>query len=408
MFAWIGGISNLFGYVLNFIYNIVGNYGVAMIIFTIIAKLLLSPFAYFQQKNSKKTTLINEEVQKIQKKYKGNDKKIQEETMRVYKENNASPFTSCSSCFTIIIQMIIMIAMIYLVSEPLTYMRKMDKEVYRQYEIRLYEEVIAEKEKKLEKNKTEEEKEENKKQEKESEKQKEENKKQEKESEKQKEEVNEDKTEEQLAEEKYLELKRKAAILRPQMQMISRFKEENKDFDINMEFLGLDLTKIPTESIKEFNLKEKETYISLVNLIIPALYILTSILSIIYTSKQTKKAEKEKKQNEDVIEVKVEKTEKEEKSLEKQDDNKLDSEDVTEAMQGASKMMVFFMPIMMFVIVMNQPQSLALYWFIGNIYTFIEKFIVTKIVEIKEKKEEVKLETIPAVKVKEKKKNKKK
>ena len=91
MLSWIGNISNLFGYVLNFIYELVGNYGVSILLFTLLVKLILAPLTYLQQKAMKKTTLISEEVQKIHEKYKGNDKKIQEETMKVYEKNNTSP-----------------------------------------------------------------------------------------------------------------------------------------------------------------------------------------------------------------------------------------------------------------------------------------------------------------------------
>lgn len=367
MFTWISGISNIFGYVLNFIYNIVGNYGIAMIIFTIIAKTIMAPFTYFQQKNAKKTTLISEELKKVQEKYKGNEKKIQEETMRVYKDNNTSPFTSCSSCFTVLIQMIIMIAMIYLISEPLTYMRKIDKNTYRQYEIKMYKEIYEERKAEGNKNKTEEELKEQEKQE----------------------------TEE------LQELKEKIQIARPQMLMIAKFKDENEAFNINMNFLGLDLTQIPSTSLKKFNIKEKETYKNLLNIIIPLLYIASSIGSVIYTTKKSKKKQQENKKDTNIIEVKVEKENKEEKSLQKLDDDKLNADDINEAMQDASKSMIYFMPIMMFFITMNQPQSLALYWFIGNIYTFIEKFIIDIIVNKKESEEsDIKV----AVKVKDNKK----
>lgn len=387
MFTWISGISNIFGYVLNFIYNIVGNYGIAMIIFTIIAKIIMAPFTYFQQKNAKKTTLISEELKKVQEKYKGNEKKIQEETMRVYKDNNTSPFTSCSSCFTVLIQMIIMIAMIYLISEPLTYMRKIDKNTYRQYEIKMYKEIYEERKTEWNKNKTEEELKEQEKQE--------------SEEKARKKEENKEKSEEQIETEELQELKEKIQIARPQMLMISKFKDENEAFNINMNFLGLDLTQIPSTSLKKFNIKEKETYKNLLNIIIPLLYIASSIGSIIYTTKKSKKKQQENKKDTNIIEVKVEKENKEEKSLQKLDDDKLNADDINEAMQDASKSMIYFMPIMMFFITMNQPQSLALYWFVGNIYTFIEKFIIDIIVNKKESEEsDIKV----AVKVEEKKK----
>ena len=46
--------ANLFGYVLNFIYNLTSNYGIAIIIFTILLKLLMLPITIKQQKSMKK------------------------------------------------------------------------------------------------------------------------------------------------------------------------------------------------------------------------------------------------------------------------------------------------------------------------------------------------------------------
>lgn len=374
MLAWVSSISNLFGYILNFIYNLVGNYGIAIILFTMLVKLILAPFTYLQQKGMKKTTLISEELKKVQEKYKGNDKKIQEETMKVYKNNNTSPLASCSSCITVIIQMILILGVFYLVSEPLKYMRKMDTDVYNKYEIRMHEEVIAEKEAEKEnkddnndmsiENGTD---------------NKENNNIEEKEDDKQ-----EEKTDEQIIK----ELKVKSGVLRPQMEMISRFRDEDEAFDINTEFLGLDLTAIPTNSIKSFNIKDKDTYIVLTNLIIPILYITVSILNIVYIGKKNKQKQEENKDL-NIIEVKAEKPETkeivDEKSLVKDDSEKLTADDFGDAMADANKSMVYFMPIIMFTVTMNAPLSLALYWFMNTTLSIIEKEIVDKLVEYQDK-----------------------
>ena len=50
----IAPFANLFGYVLNFIYNIVNNYGLAIIIFSILIKLLMIPISIKQQKTMKR------------------------------------------------------------------------------------------------------------------------------------------------------------------------------------------------------------------------------------------------------------------------------------------------------------------------------------------------------------------
>ena len=54
----IAPFANLFGYILNFIYNIVNNYGLAIIIFSILIKIILLPLSIKQQKTMKKTTKI--------------------------------------------------------------------------------------------------------------------------------------------------------------------------------------------------------------------------------------------------------------------------------------------------------------------------------------------------------------
>lgn len=119
--------SDIFGYLLNWIYNIdfIKNYGIAIIIFTILVKLILLPITLKQQKTMKKTAKIQEEAKKIQDKYKGNQEKINQETIELYKRENMSP---CSGCFSGIVQIILLLSVFYLVSQPLTHMRKIDKQ----------------------------------------------------------------------------------------------------------------------------------------------------------------------------------------------------------------------------------------------------------------------------------------
>lgn len=404
MFGWIGSISNLFGYVLNFIYEIVGNYGVSIILFTLLAKILLAPLAYFQQKSMKKTALISEEIKKVQEKYKDNEKKLQEETMKIYKDNNSSPLASCSSCFTVLIQMFLILAMFYLVNEPLIYMKKIDPEVYAQYEIRMHEEVIAEKEAEQEEKNNKESKEN-----KDSKDKKENKENKEKENKKEESDDNDSEKAEKTQEELIKELKVKSGILRPQMEMIARYREENEVFDINTEFLGLDLTQIPTNSLKDFDFKDKDTYKHLASLVIPALYMVISILNIVYTNKRAKK-EKERARNSDVIVLKKEKVQevkedKEEKSLTNVDDEKLKAEDIGDAMKDANKSMLYFLPVTMLIVTMSAPISLALYWLTNTVLSFAEKSILDKILDKENKQSEENLsDAKTAVKVKKEKK----
>ena len=54
--------ANIFGYVLNFIYNLVHNYGLAMILFTLVMKLLMLPLSIKQHKTIKKRAKKNEQM----------------------------------------------------------------------------------------------------------------------------------------------------------------------------------------------------------------------------------------------------------------------------------------------------------------------------------------------------------
>ena len=126
----IAFFANIFGYVLNFIYNLVKNYGLAIIIFSILVKLLMIPISIKQQKTMKKSTKIQKKMKEIQFKYKNNPEQLNQATMELYKSENMSPF---SGCFSAIAQIILLFAVFYLVRSPLTYMKKVDGAVVDKY-----------------------------------------------------------------------------------------------------------------------------------------------------------------------------------------------------------------------------------------------------------------------------------
>jgi len=130
MIKKMGLIANIFGYVLNFIYYIVGNYGFAIILFTILLKVLLLPLTYKQQVTMRKSAKIQDKVKIIQFKYKNDPEKMNKEVMDLYKRENANPLSGCLSG---IVQIIIFLSVFYLVSSPLTYMKKLDESVVNGY-----------------------------------------------------------------------------------------------------------------------------------------------------------------------------------------------------------------------------------------------------------------------------------
>lgn len=126
----MSALSNVFGYILNFIYSFVQNYGLAIILFTVLIKIILLPISIKQQKTMKKTAKMQVELKEIQEKYKNDQTKANQEMMNVYKRENMSPF---SGCFSSIIQIILLFAVFYLVRSPLTYMKKVEPTLIEQY-----------------------------------------------------------------------------------------------------------------------------------------------------------------------------------------------------------------------------------------------------------------------------------
>jgi YidC/Oxa1 family membrane protein insertase len=129
--------ANIFGYVLNFIYEIVNNYGVAIIIFTIILKGLMMPMNIKQQKTMKKSAKIQKKSKEIQEKYSNDPVRMNQELMDLYKKENMSPFSGCLSS---IVQMIVILSIFFLVSRPLTFMKHVDSEKIEQYTQEIQEE----------------------------------------------------------------------------------------------------------------------------------------------------------------------------------------------------------------------------------------------------------------------------
>lgn len=130
-------LANLFGYLLSFLYNLVNNYGIAIILFTLIIKVLLLPLSIKQQKTMKKSAKMQEKMKVIQFKYKNDPDKMNQEMMNLYKTENMSPF---SGCLTAIVQLLLLLSIFYLVKSPITYMEKLSSEDINHYISQLQEE----------------------------------------------------------------------------------------------------------------------------------------------------------------------------------------------------------------------------------------------------------------------------
>lgn len=94
---WESLIITPFVNVLLLIYNLFGNFGIAIILFTILIRLITMPLTSRQMKASQKMQELqkDEEWIEIQKKYKNDREKLSQEQMRIYKEKGINPFASC-------------------------------------------------------------------------------------------------------------------------------------------------------------------------------------------------------------------------------------------------------------------------------------------------------------------------
>lgn len=263
----LGFIANIFGYLLNFIYQFMNNYGLAIIIFSIIIKVLLLPLTIKQQKTMEKTTKLQEEMKSLQFKYKNDPEKLNKEMMDMYKRENMSPFSGCLSS---IVQILLILAVFYLVRSPLTYMKKVDTSVIQDY-------------------------------------------------------TN--------------QLEQKTAY--PEVQIIKEFGAKDANVYVNMNFLGLDLSSVPSANLKDWK-----------TLVIPFLYVVSSVISMKITLNMQKKNTPNK-------------TEEGEKT---QDD--------MEMLQSTNRTMSYMMPFMAFSISLVAPLGLALYWLISNILMIIERIFL--------------------------------
>ena len=295
--------ANIFGYVLNFIYEFVNNYGLAMIIFTIVIKLVMLPLSIKQQKTLKKNMKLQEKMKVIQFKYKNDPEKLNKEMMKLYKDENMSPFSGCLSA---ILQIILLFSMFYMVRSPLTYMKKVDTNTLNSYAEQLQQDGKS------------------------------------------------------------------VSAAYPEIDIIREYdylQEKNKDdekikeLSLNMNFLGLDLSKIPQQNLTDWTVY-----------IIPILYIFSSFISMKLT---TAMQNKDKKQDNiiDVTENNGTKENSEEKGLIKKEDEEYDP------MAQTNKMMSWMMPLMSVSVSLVAPLGLALYWFVSNILMILERIVLSKLIK---------------------------
>lgn len=111
---------------MSWIYHVVPNYAIAIIIFTLITKILMFPINYKTQKSSARMQLLQPKLQKIQKSFANNPTRMQEEQQKLYQEEGINPMGSCLPAF---IQMFLLFGVIDVVYKPITHILHITKSV---------------------------------------------------------------------------------------------------------------------------------------------------------------------------------------------------------------------------------------------------------------------------------------
>ena len=121
----MGIIAIPLGWIMKGLYYVVKNYGIALLLFTFVTRLIVFPLAIKQQKSTAKMALLAPELEKIKKKYGKNQQKVQEEQMALYSKTGINPM---ASCLPMIVTMVILFALIPIIYGPLTYISNADKD----------------------------------------------------------------------------------------------------------------------------------------------------------------------------------------------------------------------------------------------------------------------------------------
>ena len=115
----MGFIAKPIGYLLQLIYKLVGNYGISLIILTVIVKMALYPLYAKQIKSTADMSDMSEKAKEIQNRYANDKEKMNEEMQKLYAETGFNPM---SGCLPMLIQFPIIMGLFALLRNPMKYM----------------------------------------------------------------------------------------------------------------------------------------------------------------------------------------------------------------------------------------------------------------------------------------------
>ena len=130
MFSTLGYIICIpFAWLVRLLYNLTGSYGMAIILFTVVLKLILLPFQLKSKKSMMRMNRMNGKIQEIQKKYANNQVKMQEEMQKLYQEEGVSPMSGCLWSF---LPLPILLALYSIMRQPITHLMMLSNDVVQE------------------------------------------------------------------------------------------------------------------------------------------------------------------------------------------------------------------------------------------------------------------------------------
>lgn len=130
MFTIFNFIGSIFGYILWAVFWVFQNFGIAIIVFTLIFRAILFPSSIKQQKSMAANASLQAKQREIKEKYGNNKAKYNEEIQKLYEKEGVSPFSGCS---TSLLPMFIMLGIYYAVVRPLSNVIHLSAEAINQF-----------------------------------------------------------------------------------------------------------------------------------------------------------------------------------------------------------------------------------------------------------------------------------
>ena len=119
-------ITKPFAWLMVWLYEHTGNYGISLILFALAVNLVLTPFMAKSKKSMMRSTRLQPKIQELQRRHEGNPQKLNAEMQKLYREEGVNPM---SGCIWSLIPFPILIALYSVIRQPITRMMFASSEV---------------------------------------------------------------------------------------------------------------------------------------------------------------------------------------------------------------------------------------------------------------------------------------